>query len=238
MQIDYDVKKTNLSKAIADNLEEMIVHNSQQLGEKLPSEQSLADNFGVSRNVIRESMKLLLERGLVIVRAGGGAYISKPDPNILTNMIARFIAMDGINDMGAHDVRILLETESCRLTTLNATDKDFDELQLIIDEMIKVFDDVEHRVKLDIQFHTRIAEMSGNRLLTLFVGSMAILIQTLIKQAVRSKLGSDSAIDYHARILSAMRTRNVNLATELMSAHLQESKRRYISVSKNSTSAI
>ncbi len=227
--IDFDIKKSNLYEVIADKLEDMIVKDADHLGEKLPSEQSLANSFGVSRNVVRESLKLLKERGLIVLRAGGGAYITKPESDILTNMIGRIVAMDGTDDIEVLQMRILLETEACRLATTKASDEDFDELEEITQKMEEVFEQHEARTKLDIQFHTRIAELSDNRLLALFVHSMANLLFTLITTAIRSPLGSDSGIDYHRKLIAAMRTRKADDASEIMRNHLTESARRYVS---------
>lgn len=227
--IDFDIKRTNLYEVIADKLEEMITKDAEQLGEKLPSEQSLANSFGVSRNVIRESLKLLKERGLIVLRAGGGAYISKPEADILTNLIGRIVAMDGSDDLDVLAVRTLLETESCRLATIRATDEDINELEQITQRMEEVFDQHEERTKLDIQFHTRIAELTDNRLLALFVHSMVNILFALIARAIKSNLGSDSGVMYHRKIIAAMKQRDSNHASQIMHSHLEESGRRYIS---------
>ena len=69
---DFAVSKVNLYEQIADRLETWILANSFEGQKKLPSEQALADEFCVSRNVIREALKLLKERGLVDSRNGTG----------------------------------------------------------------------------------------------------------------------------------------------------------------------
>ena len=56
-KINYSVQRVNLYESIADNLEQMILNDSSQIGQRLPSEQTLAENFGVSRNVVRENFK-------------------------------------------------------------------------------------------------------------------------------------------------------------------------------------
>lgn len=235
--IDFDVKKTNLYEEVANSLEKMIVHNADQLGEKLPSEHSLATSFGVSRNVIRESLKLLKERGLVMVRAGGGAYISRPESDMLTSMIGRIVAMDGTDDLDVHDMRILLETESCRLATLRATDEELDSLDQIVREIESAYNEHDRRTDLDIKFHVQIAELSGNRLLTLFVHSMTSLIFTLIRQAIKSLATADTVLPYHKKLLEAMRARDPELAARTMHDHLQESKIRYMDVQKAKNTA-
>ena len=86
---DFEIKKVNLYEEIADRLEDMIVSNAENVGKKLPAEQSIANRFGVSRNVVREAFKLLKERGLITLRTGDGAYISTPEENIFTDMLSR-----------------------------------------------------------------------------------------------------------------------------------------------------
>ena len=55
------LKHTNLYEVIADRIEDIIINDPSMVGERLPSEQSVADEFGVSRNVVREAFKVLKE---------------------------------------------------------------------------------------------------------------------------------------------------------------------------------
>ena len=86
----FTVVKTNLYEQIADYLEDMILNNkTMQEEKKLPSEQALAVTFGVSRNVVREALKLLKERGLIELRNGTGAYITKPEASNISDVVSR-----------------------------------------------------------------------------------------------------------------------------------------------------
>ena len=76
--IDGKGKKTNMYETIADKLEEMILTDAISIDEKLPSEQTLATSFGVSRPVIREALMLLNARGLISQKNGEGNYVSQP----------------------------------------------------------------------------------------------------------------------------------------------------------------
>ena len=73
-----EVSRKNLYETVADKLEESIMSNSALVGTKLPPEQTVAENYGVSRNVVREAFKTLHERGIIEVKNGEGAYVSKP----------------------------------------------------------------------------------------------------------------------------------------------------------------
>ena len=69
MDINYHISKEVLCDQVADRLEQMILSDKTQVGQKLPSEQALATGFGVSRPVIREALAILRARGLVTVQA-------------------------------------------------------------------------------------------------------------------------------------------------------------------------
>jgi DNA-binding FadR family transcriptional regulator len=225
--IDLNVKKVNLSEIIADKLEEMILGDTKLCGEKLPSEQELATRFAVSRNIIREALKLLKERGLVTSRTGDGSYISKPEPQALTTMISRMLVMNNINAEDIYEMRVMLECNACLLAARSATEAELNSLTAINREMEEKQRDLEARVDLDLKFHARIAEISGNALLSIFVKSMTHLRKATIRQAIQSEGGSQDGIDYHDRVIAALRSREAKQAEQLMREHLTESMRRH-----------
>ena len=71
-----------LYSEIVNYVEESIINQTLKEGDKLPSERELAVQFQISRNVVREGIKILKEKGLVVVHPGRGAFITKPDPLI------------------------------------------------------------------------------------------------------------------------------------------------------------
>lgn len=228
LQINYDVKRTNLYEEVADKLEQMIMSSTNLLGEKLPSEHVLAKKFGVSRNVVRESLKLLKERGLVVMRVGDGAYISRPESEMLTQMIGRFATMEGSDSTVIWDIRLLLETESCRLAAKTATEKDLEELEELIAEMAAHYDDNMYRAGLDVRFHTRIAEISGNWLLVLFVRSMADLLMMMIRHAIKYSPRADSVLKDHQDLVDSLRNKDSDTAIQVIRAQLLKSKDNYL----------
>ncbi len=225
---DVDLKKVNLSEMLADKLENIIVSDTNSFGQKLPSEQELAKNFGVSRNIVREALKLLKERGLVTSRTGDGSYISKPEPQTLTNLISRMLVMNNIDAKAVYEMRVMLECNACLLTVQRATEEDLDSLVAINCEMEEKQQTLELRVDLDLQFHARIAEISGNALLSIFVKSMTHLRRVMIRQAIQSEGGSQDGVEYHERIIAALRARDAKQAEKIMREHLEESMRRHM----------
>jgi DNA-binding FadR family transcriptional regulator len=224
---DMELKKVNLYELLADRLEDEIISNANMFGNKLPSEQELARNFGVSRNIVREALKLLKERGLITSHTGDGSYVSKPELSTLTNVISRMLVIHNIDATDSYQVLTMLECNACSLATQRGTEADFENLSEINLQMEKKQDDLNVRVDLDVQFHARIADISGNTLLSFFVKSMAQLHKSMISQAIQSKGGSRDGINYHNKIILALKVRDAKKAEQIMREHLEESMRRY-----------
>lgn len=228
-KINYSVRRVNLYESIADNLEQMILDDSSQIGQRLPSEQTLAENFGVSRNVVRESLKILKERHLVSLRTGEGAYIEKPDNRSLTELLNRIILLDNVEHNSVMEVRQIIETEACRLAAERNAPEAFDVLEEINDSMMRYKEDIEKRISLDIQFHITIAKLSNNPLLELFAQSMANLLAPILRTALIPEKGNENGIEFHKQIIATLRLQNGEQAEKLMRQHLEESMENYYS---------
>jgi len=218
-RICYKVNKTNLYEQVADTLERLIV-NSDDTAKKLPSEQELSGQFNVSRTVIREALKVLKERGLVQARNGEGSYISKPDTNTVSNAVNRLVQMDNISNEDIHGIRIILETAAVRLAAIHATQKDFEYLESTVQEMSAHPLSAEKRIKLDSEFHRLLAHSSGNKLLETFVEVMTFLLRDYMIKGFPGLAHIKNVINYHKRIIEAIKSRNPDDAEEAMRSHL------------------
>ena len=70
------MQKENLSQRIADTLKRMIVEEQKyNYGEKLPNENELSQELGVSRATLREAIKTLISNGVLVVKRGKGYLV-------------------------------------------------------------------------------------------------------------------------------------------------------------------
>ena len=215
------------SEQIADQLEEEIL-SAARVGERLPSEQQLAERFEASRTVVREALKILRARGLIDSRTGSGAYTTRPDVQDLSHMVSRIIRMDGHMDYRSiYQVRICLETEAARSAALRAADADFDQLQAILNRLQNRNLGVLERRDMDFEFHRLLAHHSKNPLLELLVATMANVFKDVIKIGIFIEGGIDDAILRHQRILDALKQRDADLAERMMFEHLDQSRKNY-----------
>ena len=129
------VEKSNKHEIVAAALEEAILKGELKVGEKLPSENSLATQFGVSRNIIREALRDIQARGLLEVKNGAGSYIARPTSTDLGDMLNRLVALSDSAIKDYYEIRFALEVKACEIAAQRATDEDILELEKIIEKM-------------------------------------------------------------------------------------------------------
>jgi len=230
LEMDYNGKtyqRSKLSEQIANALEEEITSGGK-IGERLPSEQHLAERFEASRTVVREALKILRARGLIDSRTGSGAYITRPDVQDLSHMVSRIILMDEeIDYRSIYEVRYFLEAAAARSVAEHADDAQLDRLDEARLRLHNYNLGVLERRDLDFAFHQCLAEISGNRLLALLVETMGNVFKDIIKTGIFVEGGIDDAIVRHERIMNALRARDADLAEKMMFEHLDQSRQNY-----------
>lgn len=212
--------RVNLYEEVAGRLEEEILFRSFKKHEKLPSEQELAEMFSVSRNVIREALKILKERGLVESRNGIGSYITKPNGNNLSAIISRMIVVDNINYKDIYEMRRILEMAACEKAALSATAMQLQEMEEILEKLKDSSLSIKERRETDFAFHVAIACAAGNPLLASMVEAMRNVFIWMIEKGILVQGGIEDAIVRHAKILAALKEHDPELAKASMYNHL------------------
>ncbi len=222
----HSFNRVNLSEQIADYIEQMILDAGDtewSPAAKLPSEHELADSFGVSRNVVREAIKLLKERGLVEPQNGVGAYVTKPDESKLSLMFYRYLLMNDVDAGSIYDTRILLEVHAAEGAAANRTDDDLQYMHSLLEKLKDRSISVNERRETDFDFHLAISKASGNTLNTLLESALKDVWIAMIEKGIFHEHGIDDAIMRHERIMRALENRDVKGAGIAMRDHLKGS---------------
>ncbi|MGE4583686.1 MAG: FadR/GntR family transcriptional regulator [Sphaerochaeta sp.] len=220
----FSLSRTNLSQQVADHLEEVILSSpTSKVSEKLPSEMKLAKQYNVSRPVIREAMKLLQERGLITLKNGSGAYITRPETDTVMNAVNRIMQVDRISADDLTQVREILELSSVDLAVKKITDADIEKMDAILSRFEDKTLPLKERVKLDEQFHLAIAQAAGNDLLTMFIGVLTSLLRDYMGKGILIEGGIDDGIRRHRIIFEALANRDPQAAHKAMVDHLKVS---------------
>lgn len=218
---------SRLYEQVVARLSEQIYDGRLAKGEQLPNERALAEQFGVSRTVIREAMKTLANSGLVEVRTGQGTFVVDETGGALSNSI------DALMRVGSDDNRLrelvelreLLEPGVAELAARRAEAEDIKEMQARIDEMDAHMDDEASYIRADNRFHQRLAMASRNRLAPRILNSIVDLLNELRGEIFQVEGGPQRGQIHHRSILSAIRDRDAPAARMAMEDHLAQVKR-------------
>ena len=198
-------------------------------GEKLPSENALAERFSVSRPVVRQALVQLRTEGRVFSRKGSGNYVSdKPEPQ----PVIPFGAFHNIPDVRNFlEFRCSLEGEIAAQAARRCHAGDVAEMHQCLLRWEKAVASGQPAIEEDVAFHTAIANASGNRFFALTLAAIneqsrfAIrLVRELSGRALSSRL--DDVRREHRAIDAAITAGNAEQAKAAMASHLQNGIRR------------
>lgn len=157
-----------LGVVVVEDLVAAIVSGSQRPGNVLPPEGVLSQQFGVSRTVIRESVKRVEEKGLVVVAQGRGTTVNPTsmwnvlDPVVLSALVDNDDSLGVLDELSI--VRSSLEASMARAAASRQNEQRTAELRAAYDETVRRIENVNSYNEADADFHYVIMEQSGNRL--------------------------------------------------------------------------
>src|SRR5687768_13191969 len=158
-------RPASLAVAVTAELVQRIVRGTYPSGAALPPEPALCETFSVSRTVVREAVKMLQEKGLVLVRQGSGTTVTAPmrwnmlDELILKATIANDENLDILDDVVV--TRRLLESDMAHVAARVATQDALDQLLRLVDDMDKLVGHHAAYADHDRAFHDVIMQTSG-----------------------------------------------------------------------------
>jgi GntR family transcriptional repressor for pyruvate dehydrogenase complex len=213
-------REPRLSDKVAEMMLETILSRRLDVGDRLPSERELGEQFGVSRTVVREAVRALVAKGVIEVRSGSGLRVAAVDAAAVSESMSLYLRGGAIDFEKVHEVRLLLETQIAALAAERATDEDLERLDEVHDRMEREAGDVEAAARDDLEFHRLIALATHNELYLVLMDS----IGSSLIDIRRENLGSGSApatLEQHARVLDRIAAHDPDGAREAMSDHLE-----------------
>lgn len=206
-------------------LKRAILDGTLKQGDRLPSENHLADQFAVSRATIREALRSLAEAGLISKTpgAGGGSFVEFIDHSTisahLSDHLASTLEIGSITSQEVASFRNLLEVPCAELAAVNRSDEHVARLHEVIELEKSTTVDDPAVPELNAQFHRTLADASGNRLLAAFVSALHGVTHPLAFVSTSPELGR-VAVRHHIAITAAVAASDPEAAAEAMEEHL------------------
>jgi GntR family transcriptional repressor for pyruvate dehydrogenase complex len=230
----------NLTADLAADLRTRIVDGVIQPGEKLPSENTLISEFGVSRTVVRSALTRLQAEGLVETERGRGSFaLTPPSEGPQAGPGSRpVVSME--DRLHLLEFRMGVEAEAAALAARNHTERQLRAVDKALEEFTASADHPAHAMKSDFEFHRAIAAASGN---PFYSDCLVALGQTMIAMP-RTRLLTgvehyardhfDQVVHEHRSISAAIADGDEASAAAAMRSHLANSRRRFKASARNS----
>ncbi|MDV6271491.1 MULTISPECIES: FadR/GntR family transcriptional regulator [Rhodococcus] len=212
-------KGTKLAEVIAGRIHDDITSDGWQIGEVFGSEPDLLARYEVSRAVLREAIRILEHHSVARMRRGpgGGLVVLAPDPTASIRAIALYLDFEGMSPDHLHLVREVIELGCIQTVTAVATAPD------VASRLRAALDHTTVHGDAGDMFHTEVADLADNPVLTLFLR----VITDLWTRQSRSEESMTSGVEVqvrctHDKILEAILLGDDGLAQHRMRRHLQE----------------
>jgi GntR family transcriptional repressor for pyruvate dehydrogenase complex len=188
-------------------------------GDRLPAEPALAEEFGISRSVLREALKALELSGDVEVRRGygGGTFIAEPRTADEHAPVTNALDLTAAQLL---DVRLALEPAAARLAAESGNQK-ARALREAVNDMEVLDARPAHVLAADVDFHLAVAEATGNPVFAAVLAGLRPVSYRALNEAAQSPAWREQAREDHERIAFEIARRNHVLAETLMRGHIE-----------------
>ena len=202
-----------LIEAAIASIRDLIVDGSLLPGDRLPAEQELATQLGLSRNTTREAVRALVTVKVLDVRRGDGTFVTSLTPELLLEGIGFVVElMQEDRVMELVEARRILEPQITALAAVRATDGERTAMAGHLRAMERA-EDQEELVAHDAAFHAAVARAAGNATLaSILIGISSVTLRARVWRGLIEDQAHERTIAEHGAILAAIEARDPALA--------------------------
>lgn len=206
---------------VAEEIRRLIFERGLPPSHRLPTERDIAEQFGVSRMVVREAVRALERTGLVSVKKGarGGIFVAQDYNRPINDSVSNLLAGGGATLQNLSEVRMLVDPFAAARAAELGTEEEIAELSALVAQA-----ELDRERGGDLRsaneaFHRHILRMSRNPVLSA-VGEAVLGILSGHLRRVGNRAASEAALSNHRLILDAIRQRDPKKARRLMEKDL------------------
>ncbi len=215
------IESERLYERIIQQIEQRILKGELQVGDQLPPERELCEQFGVSRTAVREAVKALRQKGLVEIYPGRGTFITNTTSQEMRRSLSLVVQLGRTGDSAQLvQVREILEPEIAALAAAHATAEQIVTMSEAVAAMDAALDDAQRFIEADLNFHRALAEATQNDIIPTLIDSIVDLLQEQRTRIFFTPGGPQRGQFHHKRILKAVKQHDAAAARKAMRAHL------------------
>jgi GntR family transcriptional repressor for pyruvate dehydrogenase complex len=216
------VRRKRLFEDVAGQIRKLIVDGAIQPGDLLPPERQLAERFGVSRNSVRDALRVLELTGLIVSRHGEGNVVADVSAETLVAPIALLLVRKRKLVHELLDVRKMLEPGLAARAARHATRDQIETLEDILRRQREKALRGESSVEEDTQFHYTIALAARNSVVLKLLDVLMDLLRETRARSLQVEGRLERSLAGHRRVLEAIKARDPVAAERAVRKHLEE----------------
>jgi GntR family transcriptional repressor for pyruvate dehydrogenase complex len=219
------IQSERLYEQIVTQIERRILAGELKIGDQLPAERELAEQFAVSRTAVREAVKALHQKGLIEIRPGRGTFVTNATQGAVRLSLGLLMQLgEGDRLADLTEVREILEPEIAARAAMRITDEYIAAMQeaVSIMEAATLAENSEEFVEADLDFHLALAEATQNIVIPVLMDSIIDLLREQRKRTGLAKGGLRRGQSHHKEILAAIICRDPEAARLAMQRHMQQ----------------
>jgi GntR family transcriptional repressor for pyruvate dehydrogenase complex len=233
------IRSARAFEEIAQQIRTELAQGRLKVGTRLPSERALSEQFGVSRNTLREALRSLEHAGLIRLQKGasGGAFISGRSGDAIATGLMDMYHMGAIQPSHLTEARIWLESILVREACARATPADIEALSKNIEAAEEAMrrDDFPERAATNLEFHRILARMTGNPIMVIVMNGVLNVLAEFIGQIGHYE--NAYVLPSRRRFLKHLAAKDADAAVAEMESILKRLQRSYLSKVGNGASA-
>lgn len=221
-----DLRRDTLADQVAQRIVDQIETLRLRPGDELPPEAELARRFQVNRLAVREAIRTLAAREILVSSQGRPARVTTPSGRVFGQLLDFLHHQRALDFADLLDTRRVLETELARRAALQVRDGEasVDDAAAILDRMSANLGNRDTFVALDVAFHGELARAAASPTLQLILESLeTVLFRARLRTydgRYQRGLGQSATVTAHRAILDAVAAGDADAAAAQMASHL------------------
>lgn len=214
------IARTKTTEQVVDRIEQLIVEHRLSENEVLPSERELAAMLGVSRNILREALSVLGQKGLVETVPGRRTRVGRPGLRQLRSTVDLMVRVGDVSLTELSEVRAIVEPEIAARAAERATPEQVEELVAIMSRLEALQDEPAGHVEADLAFHRAVARIAGNALLIVLLEAVGEPLMRSMALGTSIPRAIDEGDIYHRGVCDAIVRHDPAAAAAAMRRHM------------------
>ena len=220
MEKETTNKSNTVTDMVYEKLFQQIIAGRYQPGERIPPENELREEFGVSRNTIRAVLNKLNTLGILETRRGDGSYVKQLGMQMYLNTFIPAILINENSLMELIQLRKAIEVASARLAAERATPEDIKKIQECYEMSAQAGEDMKVYAESTVDFHFQIAAASKNQIFSTMMEMIKYILTSKMENFLIYSRNDRNSTYYHFMILQAIKNRKPDEASYLMERHM------------------